>query len=316
MSEYEYVVFQAVDGPLNDKQLAFAERQSTRAEVTRWRLSVDYHYSSFRGDVDGLLRQGYDVYLQYTNYGSREIRLRFPQGLPFAKKLWEQYVDVDGLAWKRDSKGQGGILSICPFRESSDLEDIWETQESLDAAVQLRDRILKGDLRALYVLWLCAADGEGVVREAAVEPPVPNGITDIGKLGGALFEFFGVDPFLLLAAGQGVDAAPAPAAQDRTSQWVDALDERSAKELLLRLLADETADERRRALAEIRASQTIDAWPTTDKRRTVAELVRVAADLRDNESRQRKQVRKTAAKLETTKPETTKEGKGRGRRKK
>lgn len=37
-----YVVFQAVDGPLTDKQLEFAQRQSTRAEVSRWSLSVEY----------------------------------------------------------------------------------------------------------------------------------------------------------------------------------------------------------------------------------------------------------------------------------
>ena len=64
MSEYEYVVFQAVDRPLNDSQLKYAQRQSTRADVSRWSLSVEYHYSSFRGDVDGLLRRGYDVLLE------------------------------------------------------------------------------------------------------------------------------------------------------------------------------------------------------------------------------------------------------------
>ena len=55
MSEYQYVEFQAVDRPLNHKQLEFAERQSSRAEVSRRSLTVEYHYSSFRGDVDGLL---------------------------------------------------------------------------------------------------------------------------------------------------------------------------------------------------------------------------------------------------------------------
>ena len=64
MSEYQYVMFQAVDRPLNDNQLKYAQRQSTRADVSRWSLSVEYHYSSFRGDVDGLLRRGYDVFLQ------------------------------------------------------------------------------------------------------------------------------------------------------------------------------------------------------------------------------------------------------------
>jgi hypothetical protein len=61
MSEYQYVVFQAVDRPLNDKELAFAERQSSRADVSRWSLSCDYHYSSFRGDVDGLLRRAREL---------------------------------------------------------------------------------------------------------------------------------------------------------------------------------------------------------------------------------------------------------------
>jgi len=46
VSECQYVVFQAVDGPLSDEQLAFAERQSSRAEVSRWSLAVEYHYSS------------------------------------------------------------------------------------------------------------------------------------------------------------------------------------------------------------------------------------------------------------------------------
>ena len=71
MSEFQHVVFQAVDRPLSDKELAFAERQSTRADMSRWSLSVDYHYSSFRGDVDGLLHRGYDAFLQRSSSVSR-----------------------------------------------------------------------------------------------------------------------------------------------------------------------------------------------------------------------------------------------------
>ncbi len=122
MSEYQYVGFQAVDGPLSDEQLAFARRQSTRAEVSRWSLSVEYHYSSFRGDVDGLLQRGYDVYLQHTNYGIREIKLRLPHGMPFASGVWKKYVDGERLHWKSDTRGSGGILTLCPFHEGGDLE--------------------------------------------------------------------------------------------------------------------------------------------------------------------------------------------------
>lgn len=48
MSEFQYVAFRAVDRPLNDHELAFANRQSTRADVSRWALAVEYHESSRR----------------------------------------------------------------------------------------------------------------------------------------------------------------------------------------------------------------------------------------------------------------------------
>ena len=103
--------------------------------MSRWSLSVEYHYSSFRGDVDGLLRRGYDVYLQHTNYGDREIKLRLPYGMPVAKSVWSQYVDGEQLDWKKDAKGHGGILSLHPFHETGELEEVWETQKYLDAAI-------------------------------------------------------------------------------------------------------------------------------------------------------------------------------------
>ncbi len=184
VSEYQYVVFQAVDRPLNDNQLKYAQRQSTRADVSRWSLSVEYHYSSFRGDVDGLLRRGYDAYLQHTNYGDREIKLRLPHGMPVAKSVWSQYVDGEQLDWKKDAKGRGGILSLHPFHETGELEEVWETQKYLDAAIQVRELLVGGDLRALYLLWLCAADDDYNDPAEMIEPPVPHGISDMPTHGG------------------------------------------------------------------------------------------------------------------------------------
>ena len=43
MSEYQDVEFQAIDRPLNDKQLEFAVRESSRAEMSRRSLTVEYH---------------------------------------------------------------------------------------------------------------------------------------------------------------------------------------------------------------------------------------------------------------------------------
>ncbi len=304
MSEYQYVVFQAVDGPLNDKQIEFAQRQSTRAEVTRWSLSVEYHYSSFRGDVDGLLRRGYDVYLQYTNYGNREIKLRLPHGIPVAKAVWSKYVDGDQLNWKRDTKGGGGILSLRPFHETGDLEEVWETQKYVDAAIQVRERLIGGDLRALYLLWLCAADDDYNDPTEMIEPPVPHGISGIASHGSELLSYFGLDPLLLVAAAKDVEAAPTDESTDQTfARWIKALNNQRAKDLLLQFLIGNTASLKARLLAEIRDSQTPDGWPTTDKQRSLAELLEQTATLRSHENAKQARKAQAAAKRKAVKAE-------------
>ena len=304
MSEYQYVVFQAVDGPLNDKQLEFARRQSTRAEVSRWSLSVEYHYSSFRGNVDGLLRRGYDVYLEYTNYGSREIKLRLPRGMPFAKSVWSKYVDGEQLNWKGDAKGRGGILSLRPFHETGDLGEVWETRKYLDAAIHVRECLMSGDLRALYLLWLCAADDDYNDPAEMIEPPVPHGIAGIATHGGKLVSFFGLDPLLLVAAGSGVAPAPNAESENRpVAQWVESLDNQRAKKVLHRMLVGDTVSEKARLLAEIRDSQTPDGWPTSDKQRSLDELLQKTAALKAQEVAKQTRKAKAKAKREAAKVE-------------
>ncbi|HEY2416066.1 MAG TPA: hypothetical protein VGI40_27740 [Pirellulaceae bacterium] len=294
MSEYQYVVFQAVDRPLSDEQFAFAQRQSTHAKVSRRSLVVEYHYSSFRGDVDGLLRRGYDVYLQYTNYGDREIKLRLPGGMPFAKSVWSKYVDGEQLKWKSDAKGSGGILTLRPFHETGDLEEVWETQKYLDAAIRVRERLMSGDLRALYLLWLCAADDDYNDPEEMIEPPVPHGIAESATYGSEILTFFGLDPLLLVAAGKDVTAAPTDNSQDHAARWVNAQGEQPAKDMLLRFLIGDTVSEKARLLAVIRDSRTPGGWPASDKQRTFDELLQKTAALRAEA--EAKQARKAQAK--------------------
>lgn len=303
MSEYEYVAFQAVDGPLNDKQLKFAQRQSTRATVSRWSLSVEYHYSSFRGDVDGLLRNGYDVYLQYTNYGDREIKFHLPHGMPFAKSVWSKYVDGEHLNWKSDARGSGGILSLCPFHESGDLDEVWETQKYLDTAISLRARLMSGDLRALYLLWLCAAGDDNNDPEEMIEPPVSHGIAELSGIEGELLAFFGLDPLLLTAAGKDVGPAPVDESQQQAARWVNALEERSAKEMLLQLLIRDTANIKAKLLAEIRETQTPNSWPTSDKQRTLDELLQKTEALRAEENARQAHQAQEKAKREAAQAE-------------
>jgi hypothetical protein len=308
MSEYQYVVFQAVDCPLDDKELAFAERQSSRAEVSRWSLSCEYNYSSFRGDVDGLLRRGFDVFLQYTNYVDREIKMRLPHGLPIAESVWSQYIDGEPLTWKKDSQGSGGILSLHPYYEGGELEPVWEFDKYLNAATQVRQRLIAGDVRALYLLWLCSTDeyeedeyGEPV---AVTEPPVPHGLADLPDAAGDLLLFYGHDPLLLQAAAEDVDAAPDDETQDQPAQrWANSIKSDRARDLLCEMLSGDTACVKAELLAEVRDSQPPVHWPTTDKQRTFSQLLKQADALRSKANANQARKAQAKAKRDAAKAE-------------
>ena len=174
LSEYQFIAFRAVDRPLTDRDLVYARKQSTRAEVNRWRFENEYHFGDFHGDTNGLLRHGYDVHLHYANFGIRKIAIRLPTGLPFPKEVWSDYIGVGELSWKQDSKGKGGILTLDPYHEPGELEEIWSPGEYLDEVVEIRSRLLAGDPRALYLLWLCAVldDQSGTLGHVGRVQPI------------------------------------------------------------------------------------------------------------------------------------------------
>ena len=168
MSEYQIVKFRAIDRPLTEEQLEFMERQSSRAEYTKWEFTVEYNYGSFRGDVNAMLRNGYDIYLTYSNYDGREIRLRLPTGLPFPQDVWSQYLDYAGLEWTPDKTGTAGILEFSPYLDEIEVDEVSDFDCFLDATVRLREMLVAGDLRALYETPVRRGDPvENIRREMA-----------------------------------------------------------------------------------------------------------------------------------------------------
>ena len=72
----------------------------------------------------------------------------------------------------------------------------------------LRDELLRGDLRSLYLGWLASA---GEFNDDALEPEPPAGLSDLTPAQQALTEFVEIDPDLLAAAAAG---SPRAAADD------------------------------------------------------------------------------------------------------
>jgi hypothetical protein len=303
MSEFQIVKFRAIDRPLSDKQLEFMDRQSSRAEFTKWEFKVEYHYSSFRGDVDGMLRNGYDVFLTYSNYGCREIRMRLPNGLPFAKSVWSKYISAEGLTWSADKSGKAGILTLAPYLEEA-YDPVWEFDDYLDAIAKLREMLIAGDLRALYVLWLCSAMSSSVDDDAEMEAPVPHGLGEIPGEAADILAFFEADPLLIDAAAIGIPMFNAQGSQsDSVKAWFKTITDSRRNEIIQRLLSEDPVALKAELLSEIRDSQQAPSWPVEPPTRTVALLRQMSESLRQQEDEKEKMQAAAKAKREADKAE-------------
>lgn len=293
MSEYQYIEFRAVDRPLTDAELGYAKKQSTRAEISRWSFQNAYHYGDFHGNVNGLLRRGYDVHLHYANFGIRTVAFRLPAGLPFAKTVWSNYIDVGELSWNPDRRGKGGVLSLAPHHEAGQLDELWEFKRYMRAMVEVRSRLLAGDLRALYLLWLGSVVDDQEDLLDMVEPPVPGGLAGTVGVFDLFLEFFGLDPLTLVAASEGSIDAPNTSSQEQLiQQWVKTLSEKDAKRLLHEFLAKDPAAVKAKSVAWILEKGQSPVWPSVTLGRTCQELLDRAEQLRtvQNEQNRKKQV--------------------------
>ena len=195
MSEYQYYEFAAIDGPISDEGLRYARGCSSRANVSRVRWQNTYTFGDFHGSVDTLLKH-YDAHFYIANWGTVRLGLAFPKGAipPEAIKPYlrggDRYEDTLTVKeignrcivwWERNEEGGWG----------------WTEGEGLmDQLIGVREELLRGDYRALFLGWLADFDPDewrdprdgGVVM-----PPIPAGLDQLSPALAALIKHFPVD---------------------------------------------------------------------------------------------------------------------------
>lgn len=271
MSEFQYIGFRAAEKPLSDKNLEYMRQQSSRAEITPWSFDNKYHYGDFRGDALNMLRHGYDIHLHYANFGIRKLLIRLPHNLcPTGAGL---YCAEEGLQFIKDKQGPGGILSISPYLEPGDQDELWDVSEILDRLVPLRAEILEDDLRPLYLAQLAVLSDAEHDPEETTEGPVPAGLGNLTAPQRALAELFGLSDALIAAAAEGNSGQPVQVNPGGLhADWLQSLPQATKDAWLLEWLADAHSSARNDMLAEFRNSRPMAAWPTVQCARTIAEL--------------------------------------------
>ena len=272
MSEYQFVQFIAIDRPLTDEQMEFMQRQSTRARISRREFTNEYHFGDFHGKSLEMMRHGFDLHVHFTDYGVRRLMFRLPAGLPCGTVAFRAFALKYNLEWTVDETGAGGVLMVQPESDGR----MWDSyvdglKDLLCKLTPVREMLMAGDLRPLYLAWLACEPEEGK------EPPVPAGLKQLPEALRNFANFFELnDDLLQAAATESADVEDRPVPPLPVRQWLKSCTDSQRTELLEQILFDETGMVRADTLAEIRKSQKIAAWPVTKSSRTIDDLRELA----------------------------------------
>ncbi|UUZ67085.1 hypothetical protein LP416_19425 [Polaromonas sp. P2-4] len=220
MSEYQYYEFAAIDRPLTRSEMAQLRAVSTRAEITPSGFVNHYEWGDLKADPADWMRRYFDAFVYTANWCSCRLALRVPQAI-FLKSELKPF--ATGQALTIEGSDEHWIIDWS-LDESEDYERFGMEDGSgwMRRLVPLRDELLRGDLRALYLGWLAAAARDDL-GDDALEPEVPPGLSALTPPQHALAEFLEIDPDMLAAAMAGsTRVAKHDAAQaDRIDAWLD-----------------------------------------------------------------------------------------------
>jgi hypothetical protein len=235
MSEYQYYEFQALDRPLSSEDQAYIRTLSSRVQLTATQAQFVYHYGDFRGQPKEVLDRCFDMMAHVASFGVRQLMIRFPKSLMNPAQL-EPYCVKHAIAVETTERST--ILNIHLVRE--DYYGWIKEEEYLASLVPLREDLMRGDLRSLYLAWLAAGDADDVNNDPTefTEPPVPANLKQLSAPLKAFADLFQIDEDLITAAAEGNPSAKSMA--EPISDWIAALSESDRNAYLLRVVQRET----------------------------------------------------------------------------
>jgi hypothetical protein len=284
MSEYQYYEFAAIDRPLSKDEMAELRALSSRATISPTRFVNEYHWGDLKGDPAQWMRRYFDAFVYTANWCSCRLALRVPHEV-FKKRDLTPFLSDDGALTVADAKTHWIIdWSL----DDSDDDERFATEDGrgwMGRLAPLRDELMRGDLRPLYIGWLAGVGGYDV-EDDAIEPPVPVGMSQLTAAQQALVEFLGIDPDLISAAAAGSGDAAEWNDDDSVEVWLAGLPKREMNLVFAMLLQGESLAAERRVKSEFLAWQKESGSieESSSARRTVVDLrmlVEAAAEHRD-----------------------------------
>ncbi len=296
MSEYQYYEFVAIDEPLTQKQMAELRACSSRASITPTSFVNDYQWGNLKGDPIDWMRRYFDAHVYVANWCTCLLYLRVPKNAFDAETLRAFKTRTAFLVEKTKTHWllEWGL-------DENDNYDRFAEEDGrgwMGRLAPLRDELLRGDMRPLYLGWL-AGVSVGEVDEKATEPRPPPGLSRLTAAQQSLAEFLEVDADLLAAVGVSdqQDSKPDSESSADLDTWIAALPT-TEKSAVLKLLLTGRGSQAERELKLRFLTWQCERRPIEKPgtRRTVAELRKQAASAAEaRESREAVQRKKAEA---------------------
>ncbi|MBW4514674.1 MAG: hypothetical protein KME11_05560 [Timaviella obliquedivisa GSE-PSE-MK23-08B] len=298
MSEYQHYEFQALDRPLTKDELSYVRSLSSRVELTSNKATFVYSFGDFKIDPQQLVERCFDAMLYQASFGIQQVIFRFPRAL-LNPLLFAPYCVPHSLTISTTSEH---ILLNLKITEEEGLGWIRE-EDWLTKLVPLRDDLLRGDLRMLYLAWLIAIQVDSEEDEDFIEPPVPPNLGNLSSALSSFVDLFGLDEDLLSAAAENSPFEEEESEPIET--WVAALPEAERNSFLIRLARGEShvASQLIQRLRQVN-QLTRSIAPSDQPRRSLADLMAIALTQEKNRKTREQQIARQArmAQLEVLAP--------------
>ena len=271
MSEYQYYEFLAIDRPLKENEMAELRALSTRATITPVSFTNEYNWGDLKGDPDKLMQRYFDAHVYVANWMTAIFMVRLP-----TEALTQETAKAMAAPYILDIKAAKTHWIITWSLEESENHDRFGMEDGRGWMARLapvRDELLRGDLRSLYIGWLPAVVGE-MMDDDEMEPLCVSGLGNLTASQQALAEFLEVDPDLLAGAGMGSPSAPkAEISPQEMDTWIDALPREEINSILKQLLEGKGQQAERSVRKQFAAwRRGLQTGNTDASRRTVGEL--------------------------------------------
>jgi hypothetical protein len=187
MSEYQYYEFRAVDRPLTSQQQAELRSRSSRATITATIFINEYHWGDLKGNPLDWMQRYFDAHVYSANWGTCSLMLRLPLTaldkavldpftLPSRCGAQSGFSDAFGATATADH----WIVYWSFNDDSGEFERFWNQEDGpgrMDSLLPLRDELLRGDTRPLYLGWL-ARLGNEELGDDDIEPAHAGRLTN------------------------------------------------------------------------------------------------------------------------------------------